>query len=309
MKKIFTVFAALVCGMAINAKTIYLKTGGDEVWGKDAPAFYVHAWGGSVEYEDVKMASVSGDIFSATIDEGSTSVIFLRQDPKTTNVVWTESEGMWNKTGNLTIESGKNMYVIKSWSEAYWDVYGGGDNPGGGGDNPGGNPGGGEDDKDYYLMGNKNGMESGNIVVPTAEELFEGGQLTYSFPGHAENGNRGYFFIMVCDPGATVGVQYMLKDYSEAKHATLYQAQANNAYAKLGVPGPTVTFYLYYGKEAGTFELSTEPLEGYTLVGGGSAEQGIRNTVVAEKARKVIVDGQLRIMRGDKVYDATGRQL
>lgn len=33
------------------------------------------------------------------------------------------------------------------------------------------------------------------------------------------------------------------------------------------------------------------------------------NTPVTEKARKVFIDGQLRIIRGDKMFDATGRQL
>lgn len=40
---------------------------------------------------------------------------------------------------------------------------------------------------------------------------------------------------------------------------------------------------------------------------GGS--QAIENTPVTEKARKVFIDGQLRIIRGDKMFDATGRQL
>jgi hypothetical protein len=39
------------------------------------------------------------------------------------------------------------------------------------------------------------------------------------------------------------------------------------------------------------------------------SKQAIENTAVTEKARKVFIDGQLRIMRSDKVFDATGRQL
>ena len=40
-----------------------------------------------------------------------------------------------------------------------------------------------------------------------------------------------------------------------------------------------------------------------------SGSQAIENTAVSEKARKVFIDGQLRIVRGDKVYDATGREM
>jgi hypothetical protein len=41
----------------------------------------------------------------------------------------------------------------------------------------------------------------------------------------------------------------------------------------------------------------------------GNGDQAIENAEVGEKARKVMVDGELRIIRGEKVYDATGRQL
>ena len=37
--------------------------------------------------------------------------------------------------------------------------------------------------------------------------------------------------------------------------------------------------------------------------------QGVEEVTTNEKARKVIIDGQLRIVRGDKIFDATGRQL
>ena len=37
--------------------------------------------------------------------------------------------------------------------------------------------------------------------------------------------------------------------------------------------------------------------------------QDIEHTGVKAKAHKVIIDGQLRIVRGDKVFDATGREL
>jgi hypothetical protein len=37
--------------------------------------------------------------------------------------------------------------------------------------------------------------------------------------------------------------------------------------------------------------------------------EAVENTAVTEKARKVMIDGQLRIVRGDKVFDATGREL
>ena len=41
----------------------------------------------------------------------------------------------------------------------------------------------------------------------------------------------------------------------------------------------------------------------------GNGKQGIENTEVREKAHKVFVDGQLRIVRGDKMFDATGKEV
>ena len=40
-----------------------------------------------------------------------------------------------------------------------------------------------------------------------------------------------------------------------------------------------------------------------------SGSQAIENTEVSEKAHKVIIDGQLRIVRGNRMFDATGREL
>ena len=39
------------------------------------------------------------------------------------------------------------------------------------------------------------------------------------------------------------------------------------------------------------------------------APQAIENTEIKEKARKVMVNGQLRILRGDKVYTITGMEV
>ena len=175
--------------------------------------------------------------------------------------------------------------------------YSGGDNPGGGGEGGGTGVFSG---KDFFLKGYFNGKD---IETPTADEQFEGGILTYTFTGDA-NG-KGYFFILVCEAGQVIGDCYMAEQYTEATHCTLL-APGKGAEQKMGVPEGTVTFYLYDNGD-GTLELSTEELPGKTLVGGGT--EAVENTTVSEKAHKVIINGQLRIVRGDKVFDVTGRQL
>lgn len=323
-------FAALVCGMMANAKMIYLNTGGNNLWGKDAPAFYAHAWGGAKEYADVKMSPVSGDIFSANVDDDVNKIIFVRQDPNKSDIDWNG----WNKTGDLEIPSDKNQYNITGWgkdkvSEGNWSSYsgssqGGGEQGGEQGGDQGGNQGGGSADAhDYYLKGYFNGKD---VTTPTAEEQFEGGKLTYTFTGDSKG--LGYFFILVCEKGAVVGECYMAKEFSSESHCTLYNEKKDNASQKMGVPAGTVTFYLYDNGD-GTYELSTQEMAGKTLVGGGAGNSGneggnggsttpgesdpnnqaVENTFVGQKAHKVFIDGQLRIVRGDKMFDATGRQL
>ena len=177
---------------------------------------------------------------------------------------------------------------------------GGGDNPGGGG-----NPGTGA--KDYLLKGWCNDAD---IETPGADEQFENGTLQYTFTGDA-NFHKGWFFILECEPGQVIGEQYMTKgtDAPSGTHTTLYK----DGFEKFGVPEGTVTFYLYDNGD-GTLELSIEPLEGKTLVGGGDnpepgQQEAVEQTTVSTKARKAIINGQLRIIRGEKMFDATGREL
>lgn len=198
-------------------------------------------------------------------------------------------------TWTFATEYNGKMYVHAT--EQWVAAPGEGDEPG-----PGPQPSTGA--HDYYLKGYR-GPTSGNIETPTIEEQFEGGILAdYAFEGDSKG--LGYFFVLVCDEGAVIGKEYMAKDYSDATHCTLYSKDDTGYVEKLGVPAPSATFYLYDNGD-GTLELSIEPLPGKTLVGGG--EQAIENTIVTEKARKQIIDGQLRIIRGDKMYDATGKAL
>ena len=145
MKKIFTLFAALVCVMSMSAKVIYLKPNSN--WQQAHATFWVHAWGAGDK--DVKMTPVEGDptVYQAEVGE-STSIIFMRRDPnKDASNVW----DLWNRMGNLAIPADKNCCAIKEgeWTQekddasehVTWSVYtpstGGEDpDPGTGGDDP-----------------------------------------------------------------------------------------------------------------------------------------------------------------------------
>ena len=296
MKKIVTLFAAVLCGLALNAKTLYLNPG---VWETTDAKFAVYGSAGGWGWLTGFLPK-DGSLYKAEVPDNTDVVIFVRLNPNGKGTP--DWDDKWNQTGDLSLEDlgGKIQFNITCWdcasggnSDGNWSEY---DGQGGGPVDP--QPGGA---KDYYIRGFFNGTDTS---VPTAEELFENGILAdFAFTG--DDGN-GYFYVMVCDEGALVGRDYMLSEYAEGgTHVTLYDKESTGKAQKWGIPVGTVTFYLYDNGD-GTLELSIEQLPGKTLVGGG---QGIENTPVNAKAHKTIIDGQLRIIRGDKMFDATGRQL
>jgi len=293
MKKIYLILAALVCGLALNAKTLYVNPGtGENNWAKDGAVLFVHSWG--AEDSDAKLTTLSGEILSAEIPDGNNSLLFVRMPGGSTAIDWNTK---WNQTNDLSIPSGKNMYTFTGWggSDGEWSVYNG---QGGSGDNPGGGDTPQPSDAYWYWKGQVDGgaieNEAGGF------NIFNGGMSSISV------GDAAYVFVIYQEHGVQ-GVQYMTDGWLgfEVTHATLNACGDCPNGNKLYLPAGDHTLYLYDNGD-GTLELSTQPMPGKTLVGGG---QGVENTFVNEKAHKMIIDGQLRIIRGDKTFDATGRQL
>ena len=112
-----------------ETKTIYLNTGGAELWNQADAKFFVHAWGGAADL-DAQMTLVAGDIYQVEIAAAHTSIIFVRLAPTATGVVW-EGENLWNKTVDLTIPAESNCYTITGWEPeaGTWSSYTPGDTP------------------------------------------------------------------------------------------------------------------------------------------------------------------------------------
>ena len=111
----------------------------------------------------------------------------------------------------------------------------------------------------------------------------------------------GYIFVVYQVHGVP-GQQYMAPTYVDGPtHATMTTTGSD----KLHIPAGNYTLYLYDNGD-GTVELAYQEMAGKTLIG---CTQGIENTEYIENARKTIIDGQLRIFIGEKMYDATGREL
>ena len=67
----------LAAGSELQARNIYLHTGGTTLWNKDGAAFFVHSWGGAAE-ADMKMTAKDGDIYEADVPDDNKSIIYHR---------------------------------------------------------------------------------------------------------------------------------------------------------------------------------------------------------------------------------------
>ena len=302
MKKIYALFAAALMTVSLSAATIYCKMT-QEWWTKDGAAVGVYYWGvnGAPEWPGYRMTSVGDGVWSYDLPADVKVVIFSRVNGSGDVADWGA------QTKNLDVPAdGKNLFTITTSSETWggnpgcdgeWSVYdgqGGGDTPGGqgGGSTVEGNP------RYYYKM-----------YTPADEKWYEPSEETLFDHGVAEivhhQGDDAYAFVLYQVDG-TGGVQYRTEEYMDDSHRQVKLVLEGPKDWKL--PKDATNLYLY-DNEDGTLTMSVDPIPGKKLADPQPVHQGIEETGVAEKARKVVIDGQLRIVRGDKTFDATGRQI
>ena len=145
----------------------------------------------------------------------------------------------------------------------------------------------------YYYKGYIDGQD----VEPSEATIFDHGVAELEVSADA------YIFVLYQVDGYP-GVQYMTASYVDGPtHATLLTTGGEKFHLGAG------DYKLYlYDNENGTLEISTEVMTGKKLA-DPQPLQGIEDATSTTKARKMFIDGQLRIVRGDKVFDITGRQL
>lgn len=167
-----------------------------------------------------------------------------------------------------------------------------------GGSTPGGDPtpGGGsvEGNPRYYYKGYVDGQD----VEPSEATLFDHGIAEIEFSQQAA------LFVLYQVDGYP-GVQYMTSSWVDGPRSATLSTKGGSE--KWNCPLGTTTLYLYDNGD-GTLEISADPIPGKKLADPQPA-QGLENTATSDKARKMFVNGQLVIVRGDKMFDATGRQL
>ena len=119
----------------------------------------------------------------------------------------------------------------------------------------------------------------------------------------------GAAYVVIADH---VGNQYKTKGWqgSDAKKVTLYWANGFEDSNLWQLPADQTLYLIMrscrYKGEIEVESVDKATYDAYTIDWG---TQSVENTVFTVKARKVIIDGQLRIVRGDRVFDATGREL
>lgn len=290
MKKIFTFFAAALTalsmsaasyGILVNGKTYFAGTQVDEYEGFQQYLAHVPVKAGdfcqlcdaenkSVWAVDLNTASVEG--FTRNGDKYDISV-----------------DGCYDFY--IKLKYGQDQLYIGPGSNCGdgIDISGGG----GGGEEP--------DDINYYAMGWINAADAGEKAYDTYDDnlLFVDGKLTID-----------------CQYGSYIGIKDHMGNFYRSKTPTTIQDTQvtldwQNGWAggeKWAIPEGVNYIIMRSATYKGNIVLERVDKATYDAYHFGG-NQAIENTPVTEKARKVFIDGQLRIIRGDKMFDATGRQL
>lgn len=163
-----------------------------------------------------------------------------------------------------------------------------------------GGEGGEDEDVNYYAIGWINGADHGEAAYDTYEDeyLFVDGKLTID-----------------CQMGSYIAIKdHMGNFYYSKTETTIANESVTMDWANGWSPCqkwaiPEGVNYIIIRSAAYKNKLVLERVDKATYDAYHYNPQGIEKTEVTEKAHKVIIDGQLRIVRGDKIFDATGRQL
>ena len=122
MRKIFSFFVAVMAVSSLSAKSIYLQVNDD--WKSFGAVFFVHSWGGAAD-ADAKLALVEGEeyLFSAEIPNDNNNLLFVRAQGDSQSIPW-DTENLWTQTSDLVIPEGKDCYYLVGWTDGAWLAHG-----------------------------------------------------------------------------------------------------------------------------------------------------------------------------------------
>ncbi|MBQ7258496.1 MAG: hypothetical protein IJS57_00940 [Paludibacteraceae bacterium] len=290
MKKIYALFAAMLMTVSMSAASYGILVNGKTYFAGE-PAGEFEGFSQYLAHVQVK----AGD-FCQLCDADNKAVWAVDINPA--------SVAGFTRNGNqydVTVDGCYDFYIKLKYEHD--ELYiGPGSNCGTGIDISGGQ-GGGQDDDDvlYYAIGWINGADHGEAAYDTYEDdlLFEDGKL-----------------MIDCKMGSYIALKDHLGNFYYSRtqttiadnSVTMEWASGWSGCEKWAIPEGVNYIIMRSATFKGNIKLERvdkATFDAYHL--GGS--QGVENTAVKEKARKEIIDGQLRIIRGDKMFDVTGRQI
>ena len=303
MKKIYAFFAAMLMTLSMSAASYGILVNGKMYYaGTNNPT------PGDPSFQEYMVLGVS-------LNQGDYCQLYDADNKK----AWVVTLDQYS-TSDISMGDGKYTigkstcydFYIKLKYEAD-QLYVGGDatcsgiegvdisGQGGGGGQGGGQGGGEDDDVNYYAIGWINGGDHGESAYDVFEDdfLFVDGKLTIN-----------------CTMGSYICIKdHMGNFYRSKTPTTIADTQVTfdwqNGWAggeKWAIPEGVNYIIIRSATYKGQIKLERVDKATYDAYHYGS-QQGIENTPVSNKARKMFIDGQLRIVRGDKIYDATGREL
>ena len=291
MKKIYALFAAALMtlsmsaasyGILVNSKMYFSASyEGPDPYGEGFEQYLAHV---QVSAGDKLQLCDAGNSYTTwAVDLNTSSVAGFTRD---------------GDHYNATV-SGCYDFYIKLKYEHDQLYIGVGSNCGSGQDISSG--GGGEEEQDdinYYVIGWINGADHGETAYDTYEDdfLIHNGKITIN-----------------CTMGSYICIKdHMGNFYRSRTQTTIADTQVTfewqNGWAggeKWAIPEGINYIIVRSAKYKGNIVMERVDKATYDAYN----PQGIENTTVSTKARKAIIDGQLVIIRGDKMFDATGRQL
>lgn len=288
MKKIFTLFAAALFAVSMFAGSYGILVNGTTYFAGE-PAGEFEGFQQYLAHVQVK----SGD-FCQLCDAENKAVWAVDLN--------TASVAGFTRSGNqysVAVDGCYDFYIKLKYEQD--ELYiGPGSDCGEGIDISGG--GGGEDDDiNYYAIGWINGADHGEAAYDVYEDqyLFVDGKLTID-----------------CQMGSYIAIKDHMGNFYYSKtettianeSVTMDWANGWQGCQKWAIPEGVNYIIIRSASYKGQIKLERVDKATYDAYHFGG-NQAIENTPVTEKARKVFIDGQLRIIRGDKMFDATGRQL
>lgn len=297
MRKIFCLFAAVMIaagmcgqnfGILVNGKTYFAASyEGPDPYGEGFEQYLAHVPVEPGDYVQLCDAGNNYAVWAVTLNTASVEGFTLNGDRYVVFV-----SGCYDFY--IKIKLNQDQLYIGPGSDCGEGVDISGDTPGGGG-------GGGDDDVNYYAIGWINGADHGEAAYDVYEDdfLFEDGKLTID-----------------CQMGSYIAVKDHLGNFYYSRTQTtiadnsvsLDWANGWSGCEKWAIPQGVNYIIIRSASCKGTINLERvdkATYDAYTWSGG----QGVEENIVTEKARKVFIDGQLRIIRGNRMFDATGREL